>query len=393
MSYSFDGVLVSNESILRLLATLIGGVALTYVIHRKVLRVGSQSLWLALVGLVLCGLYWGGGTAHGWFPGFGSREEDLRRVRAVGRLLGAWWGGTPAPGVLIYSWGSSVGALAGCVIVCRSLAILLVPGLVAKVLPMLKGARLAALGDGADTRPRRGQAVGTLCVAVAMVIFAWVGFAGIPGVVCGLALAVLGAMSVIRWLPTIRAATEPPVNSERARVLTLLEAGKISAEESAELLGALREDRPTSQPLTPTRKLALLGAALVAIGFLLPWFKVDVGAEINRVAGASHMAELMPMGMVMLDGKAVIAEVYGGDIAHGLGWLVLMLAGGAAGLPFFATGMNKTLQRRCTLLALAAGSFFVLYLLSKSFSAASWGMALVVAGYAVETGAVWAEMA
>ena len=72
---------------------------------------------------------------------------------------------------------------------------------------------------------------------------------------------------------TVPAAPVEDLSAEREKVLQLLEAGKITADESAELLSALGHSvpvRPQPKPqaeLTPPRMLTLIGAGLLVIAF------------------------------------------------------------------------------------------------------------------------------
>src|SRR5207244_6473843 len=93
------------------------------------------------------------------------------------------------------------------------------------------------------------------------------------------------AMIAYPVLNIVRQPGPPPVtreniSPERERVLRMLEEGKITAEESAELLNALGQtvQRTAEPPATSTRgsRLLFLGMVLVVVGFfLLPWFVND----------------------------------------------------------------------------------------------------------------------
>jgi hypothetical protein len=80
----------------------------------------------------------------------------------------------------------------------------------------------------------------------------------------------------------------PPTHlgREREKVLEMLESGKITVDESAELLHALGANPTTPEmpraPMTRAGRLVLCGAGLVLVGFLLPWFSFSPAAELSR---------------------------------------------------------------------------------------------------------------
>ncbi|HEY2341415.1 MAG TPA: hypothetical protein VGH90_00235, partial [Chthoniobacteraceae bacterium] len=102
------------------------------------------------------------------------------------------------------------------------------------------------------------------------------------------ALAVYPAILAARQMPNSGATSNPsrPISAEREKVMDLLSAGKITAEESAQLLNALGSTasaeavRPA--PIGFRQRLALIGAALIVIGFFLPWFVINVGRDLQN---------------------------------------------------------------------------------------------------------------
>lgn len=186
------------------------------------------------------------------------------------------------------------------------------------------------------------------------------------------------------------------LSNEREKVLQLLEAGKITADESAELLNALGQSVPhrplpaSEMEMSPQRKIVLLGAALLLLGFFLPWFKINLGQVMNETAGQMKqmMGGLMPdNGMPQLSipqNNGMVQVVQAGNIPHGLGWWILALGIGAAVLPFFATNLKADLQKKVILAALAVGAFLLIYLLSDALRYASIGVILAVAGCVLE---------
>jgi len=192
------------------------------------------------------------------------------------------------------------------------------------------------------------------------------------------------------------AAPTEDLSTEREKVLQLLEAGKITADESAELLNALGQTVPQRPPpasemeMSPQRKIVLLGAALLLVGFFLPWFKINIGQVMNEAAGQMKeiMGGILPgNGMSQMNfaqSNGMVQVVQAGNIPNGLGWWILALGIGAAALPFFTTNIKAQLQKKVILAALAIGAFLLVYLLSDTLRYVSIGVILAVAGYALE---------
>lgn len=203
------------------------------------------------------------------------------------------------------------------------------------------------------------------------------------------------------------------LSAEREKVLSMLEVGKITAEESAELLNALaatkspEPSRSSAMKISPQRRLTFIGAALVLIGFFLPWFSFNPGKEISMTGqmpavingmmqnfpgspnnGARPSAP-MGNGSFMFNFQTPSVNITGGEVPHGLGWLVLILSLGVAALPF-VTGenLNAHTQRIITLLAFGTGALVLLYLLATYVRFLSAGILLAAAGYVVELASV-----
>jgi hypothetical protein len=151
------------------------------------------------------------------------------------------------------------------------------------------------------------------------------------------------------------------LSPERERVLKMLDDGKITAQESAELLNALAQSAPACAPQrapAPHRKIVWIGAALLVMGFFLPWFEFSM----------SNMAPY----------------VAGGDIAHGFGWCVLFLGIAAAALPFVDADLDSQTCQKTSLVLLGVGAIILIYLFTQNFRFAGIGLVLALAGYALE---------
>jgi hypothetical protein len=195
---------------------------------------------------------------------------------------------------------------------------------------------------------------------------------------------------------------------ERQRVLALVESGKISAEDGAELLTALAQSQAASangpgDTVSGARRVMLVGAAVVLVGFFLPWFTLNITTGLSEmINGARQSFALIPGGVVPVLPQPAPADnsmqgpvanmtqttVRGGDVQHGLGWMILAAALVAACLPFFwiSPGAEPRHLRNATLAILAVGSVIAIYVLSGSFNAITSiepGFVLAMAGYAI----------
>ena len=192
---------------------------------------------------------------------------------------------------------------------------------------------------------------------------------------------------------------DPTPAGEREKVLAMLDAGKITAAESAELLNALAGSvsvapapvkRGANLPLG--RQLLLGGGALVLVGFFLPWFSFSPGQEMQNLMGQMGGMGLMPNGQQFRQQVEQMTpptvQVSGGDIVHGLGWLVLVLGLGTAVLPYFVPNLAEELWRRIAFFALGVGGIVLVYLLHDAIHLAGIGIVVVLAGYAAEVAGV-----
>jgi hypothetical protein len=116
---------------------------------------------------------------------------------------------------------------------------------------------------------------------------------------------------------------------ERRATLKMLAEGRITAGEAAELLEALGADEPRAVPRAAV--VAILGAMLVVIGFMLPWAHVKLSGREGYQAGY-HVGVLgwaiLSLGLL----PAILACVPGLDALVRQGLLRLLLA--CVGLAF-----------------------------------------------------------
>jgi hypothetical protein len=231
---------------------------------------------------------------------------------------------------------------------------------------------------------------GNLYCAVLTSLCLWLDFGYSFWAAITLALMALLAYPVLNMgadttAPQTAAPAGDALAPERERVLKMLDDGKITAPESAELLNALAHSAPAHAPQTapsPHRKMVWLGAALLVVGFLLPWFAINPARVENDL-----------LSQVPLLGRAfaptpqlALPMVYiaAGDIEHGLGWWVLALGITAAALPFVAGNLDSQTCQKVSLVALGIGAIILGYVLTQGARYAGIGILLGLAGYALE---------
>lgn len=208
------------------------------------------------------------------------------------------------------------------------------------------------------------------------------------------------------------------LTEERRRVLTLVETGKISGEDGAELIGTLGQSRASAPEdrgsFSAGKRLMLLGAMVVLVGFCLPWFEVNVGVLQREAMKALHMLPESPSQIPNIPGgmnfaipgsgreaplalgygpngiQDIFVTVRGGDLQYALGWFILGLVIAAALLPVLwpANARNRVVQRGISLAALVAGSVILIYVATTVMGTGAavrmaLGMFLAILGYVV----------
>lgn len=256
---------------------------------------------------------------------------------------------------------------------------------------------------------------GNVTLAVLISLCAWQGYDYSFWAILALTIGLVIAYPLINMIAkgTLPEAPTPSVDlsAERQRVLKLLEEGKITAEESAELLSALGQTVPpvrVSAAVTGEQKLMLIGLLVVLVSFFLPWLSINPGEELGRAMG--QMQNMMPS-VQTLPGSQVpmnpphnmpsvppfvmpsgenfsqnfnlstsSIRISGGDVANHLGWAVLLLGMGATAVSFMGSvrfGTRKTVS----LVTLGLGAIILAYLLTSCFRYVSAGIVVAMVGY------------
>jgi hypothetical protein len=233
--------------------------------------------------------------------------------------------------------------------------------------------------------------VSNVMMAVAIVLCTWFGFGVSPLLTAVIVTALLAANPVLRMEagPRSSVPVADDLSTEREKIISMLEAGKLTPDESAELLEALGQTSRAHQPvkLTSSQRLMLIGAALVVIGFFLPWFVFNPG----KIASSMMMNVAVESPFVGSDFRLVTPKmntpnvsISGGDIQKGLGWMALLLAGAAALIPYLSTRLDEATLRTIRVLCLGVGTLIVLYLLTNNIRFVGIGLIIAVGGYLLE---------
>ena len=235
---------------------------------------------------------------------------------------------------------------------------------------------------------------------ILMALFGWLGLA------YSFWLLLLGGFGALLLFPAITlggpmspqplraGARDAQLGEERRRVLTMLQEGKISVEESAELLYALGELAPSRSGLPPgaarSRTMLAVGAFIVLVGFFLPWFSFELNAIMPDTLPVPLRQTWEQFQGNMLENTNHTFTYSGPDIRNGLGWTILLLAAGAAALPFLSIPADVKARRGIMLALLAAGIALMAFLVYDSIRYASYGLLIVVIGYVFTfIGTVW----
>lgn len=188
----------------------------------------------------------------------------------------------------------------------------------------------------------------------------------LPAVVC----AVILLVQFLRWL--LVASDSAAVNTaERSRILKMVEDGKISSEEGAELLNAMgRSNALRGQGAFSRLDFAMLcGVALVILGFFLPWAYITLPA-----VAATHTSDMFTGSSAYQAGYHVGA----------LGWAVLVIAVVSA-IPIFVT--PKDMLYKISMLQVfltLVGGVLVVSILVRVGGHLGVGLIFCLAGFIVE---------
>ena len=77
-------------------------------------------------------------------------------------------------------------------------------------------------------------------------------------------------------------------------------------------------------------------------------------------------------------------KILGGDVPHGLGWIVLLLGIAVATLPYLASNLDSQTQRKAKLIGLGIGGLILMYLLTDNIRFVSIGFIMGLVGYALQ---------
>lgn len=244
-------------------------------------------------------------------------------------------------------------------------------------------------------------------VGVSLVATLWYGFDFSPLLTTIAVTVALAAAPLLRMeslAPVKSAGSVDDLSPEREKILSMLESGKLTVDESTELLQALQQSSPAAPrqiPMTSSQRLILIGAAVVGLGFLLPWVMINPGKEANRMmeqlqgsVNSTFGASMnFPEGMGISSSgiNTPTMSISGGGIQRGMGWVALGLALTAALLPYLAVNLDVATSRTVRMLCLGVGGFIILYLITTYIRFVGMGLMMAFCGYLLESIGIFRE--
>ncbi|XHR27379.1 MAG: hypothetical protein ACFUZC_15700 [Chthoniobacteraceae bacterium] len=181
--------------------------------------------------------------------------------------------------------------------------------------------------------------------------------------------------------------------TERQKVLELIETGRITPADGVELLKALQSQEPEKVIRLPG--LSVIGTALVVIGFFLPWAKVTPIFQLRRMLGkvdasgnfVDEIISQMPP-----DFRYLRVPISGADINFGAGWQILLLGLAAALLILWPCEVDAKIRRWIRAVLLGIGSVLLGMLwveaLQIEWQMIGYGVFVVSAGFVL----LWVDL-
>ena len=237
-----------------------------------------------------------------------------------------------------------------------------------------------------------------ICVAILVgLIFCTLGlqfYSGAPKIGLGplglLPAAVCAVILIIQFFGWLASGEDSTVNAaEREKILRMVEDAKISAEEGSELLDAMGRSTALrgQEKFSRLDFVTLIGAALVILGFFLPWVYIRMPKMLNSFSPQAPMSksfsEEVPRPFV--PGFLGNASVYQtGPNVGALGWVIFII-GILSAVPVFITPKDflykiSMLQIFLTLIGLV----LVISFLVRVGSNLGAGLIFCLAGFMVE---------
>jgi len=234
-----------------------------------------------------------------------------------------------------------------------------------------------------------------ICVAILVgLIYCTLGiqfYSGAPKIALGpleglLPAAVCVLILVVQFLRWAGSGENEGVNAaERAKILRMVEDGKISADEGSELLDAMgRSNALRAQEKFSRLDMAMLvGAALVVLGFFLPWVyirmpRVPVIPTPSFGAQVPTPRPLMPRFL----GNASLYQT--GPNIGAIGWIIFII-GILAAMPVFVTPKDFLYKiSMLQIFLILIGLVLVISILVRAGHNLGAGLVICLAGFVIE---------
>ena len=364
---------------------------------------GFSSLWILAIGLAAGVFFLGTKMFSKWF-GYSREEAFLLTVGtlALAVAFGFWEFIRPGQGGFSEEYLKAVFFMTA----CRIVLVLLGVPFVLKIYSAWIGTRATPAEKSSGVEGLRAWLSPVNLIFATLIACFAVG--GYDSQFLGIFTLLIGGLVVQPVVATLSASspTQEPddgLSAEREKILSLLEVGTITADESADLLNALGSSAQPSFSasgicLSPHRRVVFLGAGLLLISFFLPWFSIDAKKQMMQISNvmqrvmeeepnAMNGYELLRSNPRVLEFQNLKSSSYhlsGGDLSHGSGWLVLLLGIGAAVSPFVARELDAYTQRTISMVGLCIGGVVLIFLITQHFDYINIGLPLALIGLVLE---------
>lgn len=207
--------------------------------------------------------------------------------------------------------------------------------------------------------------------------------------VCLLPAAVCAVILIIHFCLAASGEDSSVKAAERAKILRMVEDGKISAEEGSDLLDAMgRSSALRGQEKFSRLDMAMLvGAALVILGFFLPWVYIRMPKMLNSSIPQAPMSKSFShqMPRPFVPGFLGNASVYQtGPNVGALGWTIFII-GILSAVPVFVTPKDFLYKiSMLQIFLILIGLVLVISVLVRAGYNLGAGLIICVAGFVIE---------
>jgi len=205
--------------------------------------------------------------------------------------------------------------------------------------------------------------------------------------VCLLPAAVCAVILIIHWVA--RGEDSSVKAAERAKILLMVEEGKISAEESSDLLDAMGRSSALrgQEKFSRVDIVMLVGAVLVILGFFLPWVYIRMPKMLNSSISQAPMSKsfIEEVPRPFVPGFLGNLSVYQtGPNVGAIGWVIFII-GVLSAVPVFVTPKDFLYKiSMLQIFLILIGLVLVISVLVRAGHNLGAGLIICVAGFVIE---------